>query len=264
MKLNHGVFALTTATLLALAGTAAAQDQGTMPSEELPLGGQAPSETATTPEPLPPPAQSEVQPLPPPAPYPTSTSDKDVGAQEAGTRWMPASGFGMVIMGGGGITDFTNSAIRTDTSVGGSWDVRFLFGSRSIVGFEASYVGGAQGINGLGLGGDSTLVRNGAEGMLRINAPLHASNTLLEPYIAGGLGWNSYRVTNITSNTAAVSDNDNVMSVPLAAGFAVGYKGFIGDLRYTYRPTYNQDLFNNLVGSELTNWDAGAMLGYEF
>jgi hypothetical protein len=170
----------------------------------------------------------------------------------------------MAIMAGGGITDFTNSGIRSDTNVGGSWDVRFLFGSRSIVGFEASYVGGAQGINGFGLGGDTTLVRNGAEGMLRINAPLYAGNTLLEPYIAGGLGWNSYRITNITSNTASISDNDNVMTVPLAAGFAMGYKGFVGDLRYTYRPTYNQDLFNNLVGSELTNWDAGAMVGYEF
>jgi hypothetical protein len=184
---------------------------------------------------------------------------------EAARRWMPASGIGLAILAGGGVTDFTNSGTRADTGVGGSWDVRFAVATRYWVGFEGSYIGGANSINGLGLSGNSSLVRNGLEGALRIQAPLYAKNTLLEPYILGGAGWNSYRVTNVNSFTASVSTNsDNTVSVPLGIGFAVGYKGFMGDLRYTIRPTYSQTLLTNESSSGLTNWDAGAMIGYEF
>jgi hypothetical protein len=281
MKLKHGMFAITLGTLMAAAGAASAEDSPapSEPATTTPAPGEdtaaVPAPTPAEPaapetEPAPVTTSPEMEPLPAPAaaapvaPVTPIPSDRDVIPPEAQARWMPASGIGLAIMAGGGVTDFTNSGIRADTTVGGSWTARFAVATRSYVGLEASYVGGAQGINGIGLAGNSNIVRNGVEGMLRIQAPLYASNTLLEPYIAGGLGWNSYRLTNFTANTAAISDSDNTLSVPLAAGFAIGYKGFIGDLRYTYRPTYNQDIFSNLVDSELTNWDAGAMVGYEF
>jgi hypothetical protein len=70
---------------------------------------------------------------------------------------------------------------------------------------------------------------------------------------------------NATLSSASVSDtNDNTVSIPLALGFAVGYKGFVADARYTIRPTYNQTVLTNETSSALTNWDFGGMLGYEF
>jgi hypothetical protein len=38
----------------------------------------------------------------------------------------------------------------------------------------------------------------------------------------------------------------------------------MADLRYTLRPTYDQSIFVNQTSSALSNWDLGAMLGYEF
>jgi hypothetical protein len=60
------------------------------------------------------------------------------------------------------------------------------------------------------------------------------------------------------------TNSDNTVTVPLGVGFAIGYKGFMGDLRYTIRPTYQQTIIANQGGTGLTNWDAGAMIGYEF
>lgn len=96
---------------------------------------------------------------------------------------------------------------------------------------------------------------------------MHAHDLLLEPYFAGGVGWNGYRVTNYNAalSSATVSSNsDNTVSVPLALGFALGYKGFVADARFTARPTYNQTLLTNETSSALSNWDVGGMLGYEF
>jgi hypothetical protein len=53
------------------------------------------------------------------------------------------------------------------------------------------------------------------------------------------VGWNGYRITNAPT-ASAIPTSANTLSVPLAAGFAVGYKGFIADIRYTVRPTYRQ------------------------
>jgi hypothetical protein len=181
-------------------------------------------------------------------------------------RWAPASSFGMSIMAGGGVTDFTDSAARDATGTGGSWDVRFAFGTRRFVGFEGSYIGGANGIHDLGpTNSHATLVRNGLEVSLRFNAPTYVRDTLLEPYITAGFGWNGYRVLNVHEETSSVNaTSSNTVSVPIAAGFSVGWKGFIADLRYTIRPTYRQTTFVTEGSSALTNWDLGGMLGYEF
>jgi hypothetical protein len=168
--------------------------------------------------------------------------------------------------GGGGVTDFTQSSTRDVTQIGGSWDVRLAFETRRLLGFEISYIGGANPIRSLGFESNHTkLIRNGIEGALRVNAPLYARDTLLEPYIAGGVGWNGYRITNAPTATASASPtSENSLSVPLAVGFAVGYKGFIADTRYTIRPTYKQSTLRDEGSGALTNWDFGGMLGYEF
>jgi hypothetical protein len=177
----------------------------------------------------------------------------------------PVSKLGLAILAGGGVTDFTQATTRYETRLGGSWDVRVMVATRHWLGFEASYIGSASPIKGLGLSGDSKLVRNGIEGALRFQAPLRYRSALLEPYALGGAGWNAYRVTNADAATASTATNsDNTLVLPFGVGFMVGYKGFLGDVRYTVRPTYQQTLLATQGASGLTNWDAGAMIGFEF
>jgi len=189
---------------------------------------------------------------------------RDTGEKRA-SDGTPVSKMGLAILAGGGVTDFTQGTTRDETHLGGTWDVRVIFGTRHWIGFEASYVGGASPIEGLGLSSNSKLVRNGIEGALRVQAPLRHQCTLLEPYILGGVGWNAYRVTNANVSTSSVATNsDNTLVLPFGVGFMVGYKGFVFDVRYTIRPTYQQTLLANQGANGLTNWDAGGMIGFEF
>ena len=188
----------------------------------------------------------------------------DTGEKRA-SDGTPVSRIGLTILAGGGVTDFTQGTTRDATGLGGSWDVRVIIATRHWIGFEASYIGSANPIRGLGLSGNSKLVRNGIEGALRVQAPLRRQCVLLEPYMLAGAGWNAYRVTNIDSSTASVAKNsDNTLVLPFGVGFMVGYKGFVADLRYTIRPTYRQTLLADQGTAGLTNWDAGAMIGFEF
>jgi hypothetical protein len=213
------------------------------------------------------PMTTEPAPMTAPAPvypvYPAHTADMPPPPHHE--RWWPMSQIGVGIFAGGGVTDFTEGVARNQTNTGGSWTARITAGTRGFIGVEGSYIGGANTVNGLG-NSSATLVRNGLEGALRINIPIYAQNTLLEPYILGGAGWNSYHVTNYSSraNASFTSGTDNTVSVPLAGGFTVGYRGFLADLRYTIRPTYEQNIFLGQSSSALSNWDAGGMLGYEF
>jgi hypothetical protein len=188
----------------------------------------------------------------------------DTGEKRA-SDGTPVSKMGLAILAGGGVTDFTQGTTRDETRLGGTWDVRVTIATRHWIGFEASYIGSASPIQGLGLPSNSKLVRNGIEGALRVQAPLRHQSMLLEPYILGGVGWNAYRVTNVDASTASVSTNsDNTLVLPFGVGFMIGYKGFVGDVRYTVRPTYQQTLLSNQGANDLTNWDAGAMIGFEF
>jgi hypothetical protein len=202
----------------------------------------------------------------PPAEPPAESPDTPERAvPPPSSEWRPRSGFGMTLAGGAGVTDFTQGSTRGVTETGGSWAVRFAFLTRRLLGFEVSYVGGANTIRSLGFDRSATLIRNGIEGILRVNAPLTVKGTLLEPYIAGGAGWNAYHITGVETATSSVSlASQSALSVPLAFGFAVGYRGFIADARYTVRPTYGQTTLHGDGGDALTNWDVGAMVGYEF
>ena len=177
----------------------------------------------------------------------------------------PDSKIGLAIMAGGGVTDFTEGTTRNETTVGGSWDVRALVATRTWLGFEVSYIGGANPIKALGVSGNSKLVRNGVEAALRAQLPLYHGGTLLEPYAVAGVGWNSYRVTYVNTYSASVTTGgDDTVAVPLGLGFMVGYKGVLVDLRSTLRPTFRQTILGNQGAAGLTNWDAGAMIGFEF
>ena len=202
---------------------------------------------------------STVEPTPP-------RQAHDAPAPAPPPRWMPLSRFGMTLAGGGGMTAFVESGTRDIAETGGSWAVRLAFGTRRILGVEVSYVGGGNVVRSLGFDTtDTKLIRNGIEAAMRLNAPLYVKDTLIEPYLAGGAGWNGYRITNVTGATASASPTDtNTVAFPLAVGLAVGYKGFVADVRTTFRPTYNQTTLRDEGSSALTNWDLGGMVGFEF
>ena len=52
---------------------------------------------------------------------------------------------------GGGFEDFTNSTLQNMTGGAGTWNARFVAGTRQYIGVEAAYVGSARSIDALGL-----------------------------------------------------------------------------------------------------------------
>jgi hypothetical protein len=166
---------------------------------------------------------------------------------------------------GGGVTNFASQRTRDLTSLGGYWDARAVVGTRTALGLELAYVGNASGLTAPGLDPGAVLIGNGVEADLRLQAPLLSSGgTLVEPFLFGGVGWVYYSVRNDGFNHSIVKEHDNVATVPFGGGLALGRRGFMLDLRFTYRQTFNEDLFPGASGkADLQNWAAGAMLGFE-
>jgi hypothetical protein len=173
----------------------------------------------------------------------------------------PPSGFGTAVQLGGGVVNFSGSTARDMTNVGGMWDLRLAFGTRSIIGLEAAYVGSAQGINAIGLDPDAILVGNGGEAALRLNAPFAYRGSLVEPFAFGGAGWTRYNVVNDNFNTSFVREKDDVLTVPFGGGLAASFQGFMFDARFTYRVLYDNQLLGN---ANLDNWMVSANIGSEF
>jgi hypothetical protein len=222
----------------------------------------APDAQPMAPEPLPPPL---VEPLPG-EPMPGATTTTPTSTEPVVV--VPERERQFALMVGGGVVNFTEDLIQESTDVGGYWDARFAWGTRQIIGVEAAYVGAAHNIDRLGLDPDASLVRNGLEGNLRVNIPIiDRDSALFEPFVFGGVGWSRYNLINEDFNTSDVTDGDDIVTVPLGLGLAAGGKGFIFDARFTYRPTFNDDLFDvDLLDTDdsLNQWSVGAMLGYEF
>ena len=82
-------------------------------------------------------------PPPPPAPeiYPVTPPPS---APEGATYAPYGSKFGWAFLAGGGFQDFTKNVMRAQTNTGGAWNLRLVGGTKSIVGFEAAYVGSAR------------------------------------------------------------------------------------------------------------------------
>ncbi len=219
-------------------------------------------ETPATPPAPPPPVVVAVPQAVEPVPVPVEAPPAP--------KYEPPSKFGLAFMAGGGYQDFANSNMRDRTNAGGAWDVRFIAGTRSVIGFEGAYVGSARNIQTLGVTANNpTLISNGLEGNLRLNAPIVAGNSLIEPYGVVGVGWQQYHISNFNSNTQVLSDfnatNDNVLTVPFGLGFAYGYKALLLDVRGTYAATYYNNLLQGTNGSgTLNTWGVGGQVGFMF
>ena len=180
---------------------------------------------------------------------------------------------GIGIAAGAGAGGFTGSDLRGTSNVGGDWDVRLTFGTRSPLAFEASYIGSAQRLSALGLDNNAMLVGNGAQGALRLNL---LAGLPVQPFVFGGVAWRRYDVTNSATNTSDVGETDDVLELPAGAGIAGMFKGLMVDLRGEFRYTTNADLVRTgnldqpvigISGNEfgtMHRWGLNANVGYEF
>lgn len=165
---------------------------------------------------------------------------------------------------GGGVVGFTDEDTRDFADVGGTWEARVAVGTRERVAFEAAYIGGAQGVDALGLDGDAVLLSTGIEGNVRLNL---IEEQGFQPYLLAGVGWKRYDVTNADFNTSSLADDDNVVEIPLGVGIGYRYERVIVDVRGMFRPSANEDLIAVDEGADeatLANWAATLRVGAEF
>ena len=254
-------------------------------AEQLPASGRtvtflackppAPMAQAEAPAAEAPAAPAPVEPTPAPpvaAEVPQAVEPVPVPAEASpAPKYEPGgSKFGFAFLAGGGYQDFANSDMRDRTNAGGGWDVRFVGGTRSVIGFEGAYVGSARSIQALGsTANNPNLISNGLEGNLRLNVPIIKGDSLIEPYIVGGIGWSQFHIANYNSNTQTLSSfsaqNDDVMTVPLGVGFAYGYKALMLDVRGSYTATYFDNILQGTNSSgTLNTWGIGGQIGFGF
>jgi opacity protein-like surface antigen len=253
---------LRAALLLAIATPAAVFAQP-LPDPEAPAPTDPDNET---PDPF--------RPTDPPRPEPVAEPTFEMKAQTYRTTTTesesPFARFGFAISAGGGVSGFTDNTARSATQDGGGWDVRATFGTRSPLAAEVSYIGSAQAIDALGLDDDAVLLGNGVQANVRVNL---ATDANVQPFLFAGAAWRRYQLSNVDSNTSDISDDDDVLEIPVGAGVAFRYRGFLLDARGEYRRTTEEDLmpsltqdgpFANDSQAELHRWGVNANIGYEF
>jgi hypothetical protein len=173
---------------------------------------------------------------------------------------------GIQVMAGGGLMNQMDDETGDVTEIGLLWEARVAFLNRSLLGFEAAYIGSVQTVNALGLDDNAQLMGNGAEANLRLNV-LGAGP--IRPYLFGGVGWTHYDFTNTGTANAAVEDNDDVIHIPAGVGIGIHLpRGMTIDLRGTARAAFEEQTFQPMAAEDdemgLENWSASAQLGFEF
>jgi len=190
-------------------------------------------------------------------------SGEPVVSRSLSTVPVAPTGFGLQV--GGGVTAFTRHAARDQFGTGGYWDARAILGADSFLGAELAYVGSARDISAAGVTGNAALIGNGAEAVVRGNLPLAVGALRVEPFVFGGVGWTYYDIANSDSNTSAIKDHANALTVPFGAGVGLQYAHFLVDARFTYRAVFDDKLVptGGSDSLDLQNWSAGLTLGYE-
>jgi len=215
------------------------------------------NETAQCPAPTPP-APVAQAPAPAPMPMPAEEPPHEM--------WYQRIGVGLAVGGGGG--DFVGDDLRNTTGTAGNWEVRATFGTKQYLAGEVSYIGSAQSIDAIGLSNNADLIGNGVQGALRINV---VRAYPIQPFLFIGAAWRHYDLTNTNFNVSDVQDSSDVFEMPFGVGFAGYYRGFMLDVRGTYRGAWGDNLIpdndlvdqNTLLG-DMDRWDATGSIGMEF
>jgi hypothetical protein len=167
---------------------------------------------------------------------------------------------GLAIALGGGPEGFA-SQTNTGTHTGGGWNVRATVGTKSLLGFEASYIGSAQSIDALGLSNNAILVGNGLQGSLRLNLTRDYDVGLL---LLGGMAWRRYDVTNTNTSSADLQPSDDVLEIPVGVGVQYPYRGLLFDVRADYRFTQYGNMMAAASSSDMNRWGVQGNIGYRF
>ena len=185
------------------------------------------------------------------------------GRRRTGRR---TASIGLAVMAGGGVTDFTQGATRNETTVGGSWDVRALVGTRTWIGFEASYIGGANPIKALG-----AVRQQQAGAQWRRGGPSRAAAALLtgsrcssRTSSAASAGTPTGSRTSTRTARASRPTATTRWRCRSASASWSATKDSWSTCAPRSVPTYRQTILGNQGATGLTNWDAGAMIGFEF
>jgi hypothetical protein len=190
-----------------------------------------------------------------------SDSSKDRDYKRSDAVSSEKKGLGMSAEIGGGTGGFLDRNAAAATTAQGNWTGRLIFGTRSHLGVEAAYIGGLQTLVGNNFSGATPrLLGNGVEGALRLNL----LTGVLQPYATAGVGWTHYNIVGVNGGSLATSDiNDraDVAQIPLGVGLAFKPGGFIVDTRLAFHPAFGGNIFGN---SNMSTWDLGARLGFEF
>jgi hypothetical protein len=248
-------------TLLVVASSSAYAEEPKLtdpPEETLKCDNDVPENcppTTTTPPPAPQPAPM-AEPTPMPAP------DVDVVVSEPELPWYETMGIGLSI--GGGVDDFVGDGFTDATGIGGGWNVRATFGTRSLFALEGSYIGSAQDIETFGAADDATLYGNGLQAAGRLNILPQES---VQPFLYAGVAWRHYDISDTL--TADVDDSDDVFEVPVGLGLAGYVAGLMADVRAEYRGAWGADLVPSIdddgaIISEMDRWGITGSLGAEF
>lgn len=184
----------------------------------------------------------------------------------------PESGFGVSVNVGGGVSGFSDSAMRAVTNdAGGAWTARVSLGTRSLIGLDVAYIGTATDINRfdtLNNNDNARLIGTDVEAAVRLNLMPKEAWT---PYAFAGAGWQHYSITN-EDNTrgltaVGLSDNDNIAVFPLGGGLSYrDPSGLNVDVRGAYRFAQDSDIIRDSNGNRanLGTWEASGSLGFEF
>ena len=160
-----------------------------------------------------------------------------------------ATGIGVTVSAGGGITGFSDRTMDGVANTGLSWGARVAVGSRLPLALEAEYLGNSYTLDMAGSQG-VTLDGECVAAALRFT-PLPRERW--SPFAFAGLGWQRYTFVGapVDAMTSMHLSRDALV-VPLGAGVQLrAADGFVFDLRGAYR------------AGQADTWGASATIGLE-
>lgn len=177
---------------------------------------------------------------------------------------------GISVTAGGGVTGFTDKAMRdvVGSSAGGLWGLRLTYGSHMPFAVDINYAGTAANINALTGSHSGTLIGTTLEAAVRYNI---LPDLAWNPYVFAGMGWQRYDVTGTSVHLwdSGMTSSDNSAVFPFGAGIAYRARsGLVVDVHGTFRLNVNPglvlagDTSNNYV--PMHTWEASGGVGYEF
>lgn len=174
--------------------------------------------------------------------------------------------YGLAVIVGGGVTGFTDHALRAATSnVGGLWNLRATFGTHAPLAAEIAYIGSATGLDSLVGSAHTTLIGTAFEADVRLNLGPHLA---WDPYVFAGVGWQRFTIDDreLAFSDTGIHPSDDLMTMPFGGGLAYRRGGLIADLRGTVRAASGSDMVVDRAGrsAPMHSWEASAALGYEF